>query len=181
MKVLVVGSGGREHALVWKISQSSRVKKIYCAPGNAGIKRLAECVDLAVTDIEALLQFAKQEKIDLTIVGPESSLAAGIVDRFEEEGLRIFGPRKNSAILEGSKVFSKEFMEKYGIPTASFQVFTDLKKARKYIDQIGAPLVVKADGLAAGKGVIVAGSIKEAKEAVDLIMKDKAFGDAGNK
>ena len=181
MKVLVVGSGGREHALVWKISQSSRVKKIYCAPGNAGIKRLAECVDLAVTDIEALLQFAKQEEIDLTIVGPESSLAAGIVDRFEEEGLRIFGPRKNSAILEGSKVFSKEFMEKYAIPTASFQVFTDLKKARKYIDQIGAPLVVKADGLAAGKGVIVAGSIKEAKEAVDLIMKDKAFGDAGNK
>lgn len=181
MKVLVVGSGGREHALVWKISQSSRVKKIYCAPGNAGIKRLAECVDLAVTDIEALLQFAKQEEIDLTIVGPESSLAAGIVDRFEEEGLRIFGPRKNSAILEGSKVFSKEFMEKYAIPTASFKVFTDLKKARKYIDQIGAPLVVKADGLAAGKGVIVAGSIKEAKEAVDLIMKDKAFGDAGNK
>jgi phosphoribosylamine--glycine ligase len=181
MKVLVVGSGGREHALVWKISQSARVKKIYCAPGNAGIRRLAECVDFAATDIDALLQFAQQEKIDLTIVGPESSLAAGIVDRFEEEGLRIFGPRKNSAILEGSKVFAKEFMEKYAIPTAKFQVFTDLKKARKYIDQIGAPLVVKADGLAAGKGVIVAGSIKEAKEAVDLIMKDKAFGDAGNK
>ncbi len=181
MKVLVVGSGGREHALVWKISQSARVKKIYCAPGNAGIKRMAECVDLAVTDIDALLQFAKQERIDLTIVGPESSLAAGIVDRFEEEGLRIFGPQKNSAILEGSKVFAKEFMEKYAIPTASFKVFTDLKKARKYIDQIGAPLVVKADGLAAGKGVIVAGTIKEAKEAVDLIMKDKAFGDAGNK
>ena len=181
MKVLVVGSGGREHALVWKISQSTRVKKIYCAPGNAGIKRMAECVDLAVTDIDALLEFAKQEKIDLTIVGPESSLAAGIVDRFEEEGLRIFGPRKNAAYLEGSKVFAKEFMEKYTIPTASFKVFADLKKARKYIDQIGAPLVVKADGLAAGKGVIVASTIKEAKDAVDLIMKDKAFGDAGNK
>src|SRR5665647_692033 len=154
MKVLVVGSGGREHALVWKISQSARVNKIYCAPGNAGIKRMAECVDLAATDIDALLQFAHHEKIDLTIVGPESSLAAGIVDRFEEEGLRIFGPRKDAAILEGSKVFAKEFMEKYAIPTASFKVFDDLKKAKKYIDQIGAPLVVKADGLAAGKGVI---------------------------
>ncbi|MBU0664309.1 MAG: phosphoribosylamine--glycine ligase [Proteobacteria bacterium] len=181
MKVLVVGSGGREHALVWKISQSARVQKIYCAPGNAGIKRMAECVDIAATDIDALLQFARHEKIDLTIVGPESSLAAGIVDRFEEEGLRIFGPRKNSAILEGSKVFAKEFMEKYAIPTASFRVFDNLKKAEKYIDQIGAPLVVKADGLAAGKGVIVATTIKEAKDAVELIMHDKAFGDAGNK
>ncbi|MBU3983130.1 MAG: phosphoribosylamine--glycine ligase [Proteobacteria bacterium] len=181
MKVLVVGSGGREHALVWKISQSARVKKIYCAPGNAGIKRMAECVDLAATDIDALLQFAHHEKIDLTIVGPESALAAGIVDRFEEEGLRIFGPRKNSAILEGSKVFAKEFMEKYAIPTASFKVFDNLKKAGKYIDQIGAPLVVKADGLAAGKGVIVATTIKEAKDAVELIMQDKAFGEAGNK
>lgn len=181
MKVLVVGSGGREHALVWKISQSARVIKIYCAPGNAGIKRMAECVNIAVTDIDGLLQFAKKEKIDLTIVGPESSLAGGIVDRFEEEGLRIFGPRKNAAILEGSKVFSKEFMEKYDIPTASFKVFDDLKKAKRYIDQIGAPLVVKADGLAAGKGVIVAATTKEAKDAVDLIMQDKAFGDAGSK
>lgn len=181
MKVLVVGSGGREHALVWKISQSTRIKKIYCAPGNAGIQGLADCVDIAATDIEGLLRFAKDEKIDLTIVGPESSLAAGIVDLFEEEGLRIFGPRKNAAILEGSKVFAKEFMEKYAIPTASFKIFDDLKKAKKYIDQIGAPLVVKADGLAAGKGVIVAGTVKEAKEAVELIMKDRAFGDAGNK
>ena len=181
MKVLVVGSGGREHALVWKISQSARVIKIYCAPGNAGIKRMAECVNIAATDIDGLLQFAKKEKIDLTIVGPESSLAGGIVDRFEKEGLRIFGPRKNAAILEGSKVFSKEFMEKYGIPTASFKVFDDLKKARRYIDQIGAPLVIKADGLAAGKGVIVAVTTKEAKDAVDLIMQDKAFGDAGSK
>lgn len=181
MKVLVVGSGGREHALVWKISQSARVKKIYCAPGNAGIKGLAECVDISVTDIDELLQFAKDEKIDLTIVGPESSLAAGIVDLFEKEGLRVFGPRKNAAILEGSKVFAKEFMEKYAIPTASFKIFDDLKKAKKYIDQIGAPLVVKADGLAAGKGVIVASSVKEAKDAVELIMQDRAFGDAGNK
>ncbi len=181
MKVLVIGSGGREHALVWKISQSARVIKIYCAPGNAGIKRMAECVNIAATDIDGLLQFAKKEKIDLTIVGPESSLAGGIVDRFEKEGLRIFGPRKNAAILEGSKVFSKEFMEKYGIPTASFKVFDDLKKAKKYIDQIGAPLVIKADGLAAGKGVIVAATTKEAKDAVDLIMQDKAFGDAGSK
>lgn len=181
MKVLVVGSGGREHVLVWKISQSSRVEKIYCAPGNAGIKQLAECVDIAVTDVDALCRFAQNEKIDLTVVGPESSLAAGIVDAFEKEGLRIFGPRKNAAILEGSKVFSKEFMQKYNIPTAVFKVFDDRKKARKYIEQIGAPVVVKADGLAAGKGVIVAATVEEAKAAVDLVMKDKTFGDAGNK
>jgi phosphoribosylamine--glycine ligase len=181
MKVLVVGSGGREHALVWKISQSARVIKIYCAPGNAGIKKMAECVHIEATDIDGLLQFARKEKIDLTIVGPESSLAGGIVDRFEDEGLRIFGPRKSAAILEGSKVFAKEFMEKYGIPTASFKVFDDLKKAKKYIDQTGAPLVIKADGLAAGKGVIVAATTKEAKGAVDLIMQDKAFGEAGSK
>jgi phosphoribosylamine--glycine ligase len=181
MNVLVVGSGGREHALVWKISQSSRVNKIYCAPGNAGIKQMAACVDIDASDVAGLLAFAQTEKIDLTIVGPESSLAAGIVDRFEEEGLRIFGPRKNSAILEGSKVFAKEFMAKYDIPTAAFKIFDELKKAKKYIDQIGAPLVVKADGLAAGKGVVVASTVKEAKDAVDLIMKDKAFGEAGNK
>jgi len=181
MKVLVVGSGGREHALVWKISQSARVIKIYCAPGNAGIKKMAECVHIEATDIDGLLQFARKEKIDLTIVGPESSLAGGIVDCFEDEGLRIFGPRKSAAILEGSKVFAKEFMEKYGIPTASFKVFDDLKKAKKYIDHTGAPLVIKADGLAAGKGVIVAATTKEAKGAVDLIMQDKAFGEAGSK
>ncbi|KAF0188940.1 MAG: phosphoribosylamine--glycine [Desulfobulbaceae bacterium] len=181
MKILVVGSGGREHALVWKISQSPRVIKIYCAPGNAGIKKMAECVDIAATDIERLCQFAKKEKIDLTIVGPESSLACGIVDRFEEEGLRIFGPRKSAAILEGSKVFAKEFMAKYDIPSAPFKVFDDLKKAKKHITQAGVPLVIKADGLAAGKGVIVATTLKEAKDAVTLIMQDKAFGDAGSK
>ncbi|HIP40876.1 MAG TPA: phosphoribosylamine--glycine ligase [Desulfocapsa sulfexigens] len=181
MKVLVVGSGGREHALVWKIHQSSRVKKIYCAPGNAGIKCMAECVDLSATDVDALVSFAKEEKIDLTVVGPELSLTAGIVDAFEHEGLRIFGPTQDAAILEGSKVYTKEFLEKYKIPTAAFKVFKDRKKAKKYIEKKGAPLVVKADGLAAGKGVIVAATVKEAKQAVDLIMRDKAFGDAGNK
>lgn len=181
MKVLVVGSGGREHALVWKIHQSPRVTKVYCAPGNAGIKRMAECVDLSVTDVDALVSFAKQEEIDLTVVGPELSLTAGIVDVFEREGLRIFGPSEEAAILEGSKVYTKEFLKKYKIPTAAFKVFKDRKKAKKYIEKKGAPLVIKADGLAAGKGVIVAATIKEAKQAVDLIMRDKAFGDAGNK
>lgn len=181
MKILVVGSGGREHALVWKIQQSKKVQKIYCAPGNAGISKHAECVDISATDVEKLLQFAKAEGIDLTVVGPESSLVEGIVDAFEAEGLRIFGPNKDAAILEGSKVFTKEFLQKYDIPTAEFKVFKDKKKAKKYIDSVGAPIVVKADGLAAGKGVIVAQSVKEAKKAVDLIMADKAFGAAGNK
>jgi len=180
MKVLVVGSGGREHALVWKIHQSPRVSKIFCAPGNAGIKRMAECVEISVTDVEALVSFAKEKKIDLTVVGPELSLTAGIVDVFEKEGLRIFGPTQAGAILEGSKVYTKEFLKKYKIPTAKFKVFKDRKKAKKYIDKCGAPLVVKADGLAAGKGVIVATTVKEAKDAVDLIMRDKAFGDAGD-
>lgn len=181
MKVLVIGSGGREHALVWKIQQSRKVDKIYCAPGNAGIDRIAECVDISATDVEGLLQFALQENIDLTVVGPESSLVEGVVDAFENKKLRIFGPTKKAAILEGSKVFSKEFLEKYNIPSASFMVFKDRKKAKKYIDQCGAPIVVKADGLAAGKGVIVAQTVKEAKKAVDLIMKDRAFGNAGEK
>ena len=181
MKVLVIGSGGREHALVWKIKQSNKVDKIYCAPGNAGVSRLAECVDISATDVNGLLKFAIKEKIDLTIVGPESSLVEGVVDAFEEKNLRIFGPTKKAALLEGSKVFSKEFLEKYNIPSASFKVFKDRKKAKKYIDHCGAPIVVKADGLAAGKGVIVAKTVKEAKNAVDLIMKDLAFGSAGEK
>jgi len=179
MKILVVGSGGREHALVWKIKQSSKVSKVFCAPGNAGISRLAECVDISATNVEALLKFAKTEKIDLTVVGPESSLVEGIVDSFEANGLRIFGPTKKAAILEGSKVFTKEFLDKYKIPSAAFRVFKERKKAKKYIDSCGAPIVVKADGLAAGKGVIVAKTVEEAKKAVDLIMKDKAFGKAG--
>ncbi len=181
MKVLVVGSGGREHALVWKIAQSKKVIKIFCAPGNAGIKKMAECVNLSATDIAGLLDFATTEKIDLTIVGPESSLAAGIVDQFEQAGLRIFGPQKSGAFLEGSKVFAKEFMEKYHIPTAAFKVFDSLKKAQAYIEKTGAPLVIKADGLAAGKGVIVAETKQEALAAVELIMADKAFGEAGSK
>ncbi len=181
MKILVVGSGGREHALVWKIKQSKKTEKIYCAPGNAGISRIADCVDIAVTDVKKLVKFAKKEKIDLTVVGPESSLVAGIVDAFEIEGLRIFGPSMKAAELEGSKVFSKEFLKKYSIPTASFEVFDNREKAKQYIDSQGAPIVVKADGLAAGKGVIVAQTVDEAKQAVDLIMADKAFGSAGDK
>lgn len=181
MKILVVGSGGREHALVWKIQQSKKVDKVYCAPGNAGISKLAECVNIEVTDVEKLRQFAIAEGIDLTVVGPESSLVEGIVDDFEKNNLRIFGPNKKAAILEGSKVFTKEFLKKYKIPTASFKVFKEKKKAKKYIESCGAPIVVKADGLAAGKGVVVAQTVKEAKDAVDLIMADKAFGAAGNK
>jgi len=181
MKILVVGSGGREHALVWKIQQSKRVEKIFCAPGNAGMTRLADCVEISATDVQGLLAFAKDQQIDLTVVGPEASLVAGIVDAFEQDGLRIFGPTRKAAELEGSKVFSKEFLKKYEIPTADFKVFKDKKKAKKYIDSCGAPLVVKADGLAAGKGVIVAKTVKEAKEAVDLIMTKKAFGDAGDR
>jgi phosphoribosylamine---glycine ligase len=181
MKILVVGSGGREHALIWKIKQSKRVEKIYCAPGNAGISNIAECINISVTDVEGLARFAKDEAINLTVVGPESSLVAGIVDYFEKKNLRIFGPTKRAAELEGSKVYCKEFLKKYGIPTAAFEVFTDGKKAKKYIDKCGAPIVVKADGLAAGKGVIVAKTIEEAKQAVDLMMTDKAFGSAGER
>ncbi len=180
MKVLVVGSGGREHALTWKINQSSKVDKIFCAPGNAGIAELAECVNISATDIDALLKFALKENVDLTVVGPEASLVEGIVDLFEENNLRIFGPSKAASILEGSKVFTKEFLAKYNIPTAEFGIFTESEPAKAYIDKCGAPIVVKADGLAAGKGVIVAASVEEAKEAVDLIMQDKAFGTAGN-
>ena len=181
MKVLVVGSGGREHSLVWKIKQSKKVDKIYCAPGNAGIKKLAECVDISATDVNKLVDFAVKNSIDLTVVGPEASLVEGIVDLFEKKGLRIFGPTQKAAILEGSKVFTKEFLAKYDIPTAQFKVFKDPKKAKKYIDKVGAPIVVKADGLAAGKGVIVSATVKDAKAAVDQIMIDKVFGDAGNK
>lgn len=181
MKVLVIGSGGREHTLVWKLNQSNKVKTIYCAPGNAGIRKQATCVNISANDIDALLDFANKESIDLTIVGPEDPLTNGIVDRFEEEGLRIFGPSAAAAELEGSKVFSKNFLKKYSIPSASFKVFAKPGAAKKYIDKIGAPCVVKADGLAAGKGVIVAQSKSEAKKAVDLIMKEKAFGAAGKK
>ncbi|MDH3329413.1 MAG: phosphoribosylamine--glycine ligase, partial [Desulfobulbaceae bacterium] len=181
MNVLVVGSGGREHALVWKLSQSQRVNKIYCAPGNAGIRKLATCIDLSAGDVKGLVQFAVQKKIDLTIVGPEDPLTKGIVDEFEKKGLRIFGPSSAAAELEGSKVFTKDFLKKYNIPSAVYKVFTKRNPARKYIDKIGAPCVIKADGLAGGKGVIICQTKAEAKKAVDLIMKDRAFGDAGNR
>jgi len=181
MKILVVGSGGREHALVWKLQQSPRVKEIYCAPGNAGIANLATCVDISATDIKGLADFAKKQRIDLTVVGPEAALTLGIVDQFEQQGLRIFGPAQAAAIMEGSKVFMKDLLKKYHIPTGHYAVFEEREAAVRYIEGQSPPLVVKADGLAAGKGVIVAATIKEAVEAVDLIMKENAFGEAGNK
>ncbi len=181
MKVLVIGSGGREHALVWKLSQSPRVDKIFCAPGNAGISEMAVCLDIKADDIGALVNFAKYEWIDLTVVGPEAPLTAGIVDAFVKEDRRIFGPGKMGAQLEGSKVFAKEFMLKYGIPTAEHKTFTSYLHAEEYIRLKGAPVVIKADGLAAGKGVFVAANVEEAIEALKLIMKDRVFGSAGNK
>ncbi|MCF7908883.1 MAG: phosphoribosylamine--glycine ligase [Candidatus Omnitrophica bacterium] len=179
MKVLVIGSGGREHCLAWKLSQSALVDKLYCAPGNGGTVLLAENLDISATDIESLLKFAKTEKIDLTVVGPEAPLVKGIVDQFESQGLKIFGPRKDLARLEGSKVFSKEMMRKFSVPTADFEVFDSPDKAKEYIDRKGAPIVIKADGLAAGKGVIVARTQDEAKDAIDMIMVDRKFGSAG--
>ncbi len=179
MKILVIGGGGREHALVWKIAQSPLVETLYCAPGNPGIARLADCVHIPADDIEALLDFAKAEQIDLTVVGPEVPLTMGIVDRFQASGLDIFGPNQAAARIEGSKSFSKDLMAKYAIPTAAYQTFTEYAAAVAYIREQGAPIVVKADGLAAGKGVIVAMSEAQAIAAVDDIMLDKVFGAAG--
>jgi len=181
MKVLVVGSGGREHALAWKLSQSPLVEKVFGAPGNPGIAKVGECVNIPVTDIKALADFAEREGIDLTVVGPEAPLVAGIVDEFERRGLRIFGPTKAAAQLEGSKAFAKEMMKRWGVPTADFKVFDNPQKAKAYIKEKGAPIVVKADGLAAGKGVTVARSVEEAIEAVERIMVEKVFGEAGNR
>jgi phosphoribosylamine---glycine ligase len=181
MKVLVVGGGGREHALVWKIAQSPRVTQIYCAPGNAGISLQATVVPIKANDLNGLLEFALKEKIDLTVVGPEEPLTKGIVDLFESKGLAIFGPSKRAAEIEGSKAFSKEMMKKYGVPTAGYEIFDDRERAIAYLRTRKAPIVVKADGLAAGKGVIVCQSIDEAIHSVDRIMKEKVFGDAGNR
>ena len=181
MRILVIGSGGREHALVWKIAQSKLVDKIFCAPGNGGIAQIAECVDIKVEDISGLLDFARKEKIDLTVVGPEKTLALGVVDEFIKAGLKIFGPNKIAANLEASKVFSKELMAKYKVPTAKFKVFDSPDAAKKYIENIDLPCVVKADGLAAGKGVVVAETVDAAKAAVTLLMQDKVFGDVGKK
>ncbi|MDD2497094.1 MAG: phosphoribosylamine--glycine ligase [Desulfitobacteriaceae bacterium] len=181
MKVLVVGGGGREHALVWKLAQSPKVDKIFCAPGNAGIARLAECIDIASDDINALLDFAVKNRIDMTVVGPEAPLTAGLADRFAEAGLKVFGPAKRAAEIEGSKTLAKEIMEKYQIPTAKYRVFTEAAPAIEYIKKIGVPVVVKADGLAAGKGVIIAEDMDTALSAVKQIMEEKVFGAAGNK
>jgi phosphoribosylamine--glycine ligase len=181
MKVLVVGGGGREHALVWKIAQSPRVSKIYCAPGNAGISKQATIVSIKANDLKGLLEFALKEKIDLTLVGPEEPLTKGIVDLFESRGLFIFGANRKAAEIEGSKSFAKEMMKKYHIPTASYEIFGDPKEAIKYVRKQGAPIVVKADGLAAGKGVIVCETVEEAIQSIDQIMGKKIFGEAGNR
>jgi phosphoribosylamine--glycine ligase len=181
MKILVIGGGGREHALVWKMAQSPLVERIYCAPGNPGIARQAECVPLAVDNIDGLLDFAREKQIGLTVVGPELPLTLGIVDRFRAAGLAIFGADRKAAQIEGSKAFAKDLMAKYGIPTAAYDTFVDRDAAVAFIRRHGAPIVVKADGLAAGKGVIVAQSEEEAIGAVDRIMRDKAFGEAGAK
>ncbi|MBU4311241.1 MAG: phosphoribosylamine--glycine ligase [Candidatus Omnitrophica bacterium] len=181
MKVLVVGSGGREHALAWKIAQSKKVDKIFCAPGNGGIKEIAELVNIKADDVVSLLKFAKEERIGLTMAGPEAPLVKGIVDEFTREGLKIFGPVKELAMLEGSKVFAKETMKRLGVPTADFKVFSDAGKAKEYLKEKGAPIVVKADGLAAGKGVIVASSIEDAEAAIDDILVKRIFGSAGDR
>lgn len=181
MKVLVVGSGGREHAIIWKLSQSPKVDKIYCAPGNGGIAELAECVDIPATEVERIANWAVEEKIDLTVIGMDDPLMLGIVDLFQERGLRVFGPRQNAAILEGSKVFAKDLMKKYNIPTAAYEVFEDAAEAKQYLEECSYPIVLKADGLALGKGVLICQNKEEALSGVDEIMVDKKFGTAGSK
>ena len=180
MKILVVGGGGREHAIVKKLAQSKKNPKIYVAPGNAGTEENATNVAISVMDFDSLADFAKKEKIDLTVIGMDDPLVGGIVDRFEAEGLRVFGPRKNAAILEGSKAFSKDLMKKYGIPTAAYENFNDPQKAIKYLETANYPIVLKADGLALGKGVLICKTFEEAKSGIEELMIDKSFGDAGN-
>jgi phosphoribosylamine--glycine ligase len=180
MKVLVVGGGGREHALVWKIAQSPHVIKVYCAPGNAGIAQEAETVDIAANDLKSLLAFAKENDIDVTVVGPEVPLCDGIVDLFQKDGLKVFGPRRHAANLEGSKSYSKMLMKSAGIATARFKILSELSSAKDYVESIGAPIVVKATGLAAGKGVSVCSTVEEAHEAIDLMMKERVFGASGD-
>lgn len=180
MKVLIVGSGGREHAIAWKVAQSRKVDKIYCAPGNAGISQVAECVPIAAMEFEKLAAFAKEKEIDLTVIGMDDPLVGGIVDVFEAEGLRVFGPRKNAAILEGSKAFSKDLMKKYHIPTAAYENFTDMEQALRYLQTAKMPIVVKASGLALGKGVIICQTREEAEMAVREMMEGGKFGAAGN-
>ena len=181
MKVLIVGSGGREHAIAWKIEQSSKVDKIYCAPGNAGISGIAECVNIGAMEFDKLVAFAKEKQIDLTVIGMDDPLVGGIVDAFEAEGLRVFGPRKNAAILEGSKAFSKDLMKKYQIPTAAYETFETAEAALEYLETAKYPIVLKADGLALGKGVLICNTKEEAKEGVKTLMLDKQFGTAGDR
>ncbi len=181
MKVLIVGSGGREHAIAASVAKSPKVEKIYCAPGNAGIGLIAECVPIGAMEFAKLVDFAKENQIDLTIVGMDDPLVGGLVDELESAGLRAFGPRKNAAILEGSKAFSKDLMRKYGIPTAGYETFDDADEAVSYLEMLEFPVVLKADGLALGKGVLICQTLEEAKEGVKAIMLDKQFGNAGNK
>lgn len=179
MRILIVGSGGREHAIAWALSKSDKVERLYCAPGNAGIAELAECVPISEDQFEPLTKFAKEQEIDLVVVGPEAPLFAGLVDVLEEAGLKAFGPRRNAAIIEGSKVFTKQLMRKYNIPTAAYESFDNYEEALAYLRKQRAPIVVKADGLAAGKGVTVAATLEEAERALREIMVDKVFGEAG--
>ena len=179
MKILVIGSGGREHALAWKIAQSERIQTVYVAPGNGGTALDSRLQNVNITDLHELVEFAKQEHIALTVVGPETPLAAGIVNLFREHGLKIFGPTREAAQLESSKDFAKAFMKRHGIPTAEYQTFSDAQSAHRYIDERGAPIVIKADGLAAGKGVVVAMTLDEAHDAIDMMLSDNRFGDAG--
>lgn len=180
MRILVIGGGGREHAIVWALNKSEKVKELFCAPGNAGIARLAECVPIAVSQFDELIRFAKDAAIDLVFVGPDDPLADGIVDAFEAAGIPAFGPNKAAAEIEGSKIFMKNLLKKYNIPTAKYETFTDYEAASAYLKEQSAPIVIKADGLAAGKGVTVAATLEEAEEALRSIMVDKVFGDAGN-
>lgn len=181
MRILIVGSGGREHAIAWKVAQSKKAKKIYCAPGNAGIEEYAECVDIGATELEKLADFARDKQIDLTIIGMDDPLVAGIVDIFEERGLRVFGPRKNAAIIEGSKAFSKDLMKKYNIPTAAYETFGTPEAAIEYLKTSTYPIVLKADGLALGKGVLICNNYEEAESGVKAIMLEKQFGSAGDR
>ena len=181
MKVLVVGGGGREHTIVWKISQSPKVEKIYCAPGNGGLASLVECVNISATDIDGIVKFAKEKAVDLVMVAPDDPLVLGMVDALEKEGIRAFGPRANAAIIEGSKVFSKELMKKYNIPTAGYEVFTDSNAAIEFVKKGTFPTVIKAEGLALGKGVIIAQNEEEAVSGIKEIMEDKKFGESGNR
>ena len=181
MKVLIVGSGGREHAIAWKVSKSPLVDKIYCAPGNAGIAQIAECVPIGAMEFEKLADFAQEKGIDLTVIGMDEPLVGGIVDVFEERGLRVFGPRKDTAVIEGSKVFSKNLMQKYGIPTGAYEIFSDADEAVKYLETSKYPIVVKADGLALGKGALICNNFEEAKGAVSTLMLEKQFGASGDR